>query len=95
MALYSASKAALVGLFKGLARDLGPRGITANLVHPGPTDTDMNPADSDKAEGQRGLLAVGRYGAAVEIAAAVAHLASPEAAYTTGASLYVDGGYTA
>jgi NAD(P)-dependent dehydrogenase (short-subunit alcohol dehydrogenase family) len=95
MALYAASKAALIGLFKGLARDLGPRAITANLVHPGPTDTDMNPADSAKAEGQRGLLAVGRYGAAAEIAAAVAHLASPDAAYTTGASLYVDGGYTA
>lgn len=95
MSLYSASKAALIGLFKGIARDLGPRGITANLVHPGPTDTDMNPADSDKAAGQRGLLAVGRYGAATEIAAAVAHLASAEAAYTTGASLYVDGGYTA
>ena len=53
IALYAMSKAALGGLARGLARDLGPRGITANVVHPGPTDTDMNPADSPEAAPQR------------------------------------------
>ena len=57
--LYAMSKAALGGLTKGLARDLGPRGITANLIHPGPIDTDMNPADGRHADGERALTALG------------------------------------
>jgi 3-oxoacyl-[acyl-carrier protein] reductase len=93
---YAMSKAALVGLVKGLARDLGPRGITINNVQPGPVETDMNPADSAFAEMLRTqVLALPRYAAADEIAAMVAYLAGPEAGYVTGASLTIDGGFTA
>ena len=94
-AAYAMSKAALVGLVKGLARDLGPRGITVNNVQPGPIDTDMNPADGEFAESLRKLMALPRYGAAEEIAALVAYLAGPEAGFVTGASLAIDGGFTA
>lgn len=93
--LYATSKAALAGLTKALARELGPRGITANLVLPGPTDTDMNPADGPGAEAQRSLTALGRYGRPEEIAATVAHLAGTAGRYITGASVAVDGGFTA
>lgn len=93
--IYAMSKSAIVGLTKGLARDLGPRGITVNNVQPGPVDTDMNPADSDFADGLRGLMAINRYGQAEEIASFVAYLAGPEAGYITGASLAVDGGFSA
>ncbi|WDU63516.1 3-oxoacyl-ACP reductase FabG [Pseudomonas poae] len=92
---YAMSKAALVGLTKGLARDLGPRGITINNVQPGPVDTDMNPANSEFAESLIGLMAVGRYGHVEEIASFVAYLAGPEAGYITGASLTIDGGFSA
>lgn len=92
---YAMSKAAIVGLTRGLARDLGPLGITINNVQPGPVDTDMNPANSDFAETLKGLMAVGRYGQAEEIAAFVAFLAGPEAGYITGASLTIDGGFAA
>lgn len=95
-AVYAMSKAALVGLVKGLARDLGPRGITVNNVAPGPVDTDMNPAGSEFARTTREhVLAVPRYASGDEIAALVAYLASPESGYVTGASLAIDGGYTA
>ncbi len=94
--VYAMSKAALVGLVKGLSRDLGPRGITINNVQPGPVDTDMNPADSDFAEMLRKqVMALPRYGTADEIAAMVAYLAGPEAGFVTGASLTIDGGFTA
>ncbi|MFJ7144091.1 3-oxoacyl-ACP reductase family protein [Pseudomonas protegens] len=92
---YAMSKAALVGLTKGLARDLGPRGITINNVQPGPVDTDMNPANGAFAESLLDLMAVRRYGRAEEIAGFVAYLAGPEAAYITGASLNIDGGFSA
>ncbi|MEU9041575.1 MULTISPECIES: SDR family oxidoreductase [unclassified Kitasatospora] len=93
--LYATSKAALIGLTKALARELGPRGITANLVHPGPIDTDMNPADGPAAEFQAGLTALGRFGAAAEVAAAVAYLVGEDGRYVTGAELAVDGGFAA
>ena len=93
--VYAMSKSALVGLTKGMARDLGPRGITVNNVQPGPVDTDMNPANSDFAESLIGLMAVGRYGHVEEIASFVAYLAGPEAGYITGASLTIDGGFSA
>ncbi|WP_046469019.1 SDR family NAD(P)-dependent oxidoreductase [Allosalinactinospora lopnorensis] len=93
--LYSMSKSALVGFTKGLARDLGPHGITANVVHPGSTDTEMNPADGEGADEERELTALGRYGSANEIAATVAHLAGPSGAYITGTTITVDGGVTA
>ena len=92
---YAMSKAALVGLTKGLARDLGPRGITINNVQPGPVDTDMNPAHGDFAESLIPLMAVGRYGTAEEIASFVAYLVGPQAGYITGASLTIDGGFGA
>ena len=91
--LYAASKSALIGLTKALARELGPRGITANLVHPGPVDTDMNPADGPFAAGQAAMTAVGRFGTAEEVASMVAWLAA--AGYVTGAEFSVDGGHAA
>ncbi|MGW0086760.1 SDR family oxidoreductase [Streptomyces sp. NPDC003393] len=93
--LYATSKAALIGLTKALARELGPRGITANLVHPGPIDTGMNPADGPHAPGQAQMTALGRFGTTAEVASTVAYLASAEAAYVTGAEFAVDGGHAA
>ncbi|SCG61653.1 SDR family NAD(P)-dependent oxidoreductase [Micromonospora inositola] len=93
LALYSMSKTALVGLTKGLGRELGPRGITVNLVNPGPTDTDANPADGPNAAAISGLTALGRYAAPAEIAAMVCHLAGPDSGYVTGATIDVDGGF--
>jgi 3-oxoacyl-[acyl-carrier protein] reductase len=94
-ATYAMSKSALVGLTRGLARDLGPRGITVNNVQPGPVDTEMNPDSGDFAEMLKGMMALGRYGKADEIAGFVAYLASAEAGYVTGASLSIDGGFSA
>lgn len=93
--LYTMSKSALIGLTRALAREVGPRGITANIVHPGPIDTDMNPADGPFAAGQAALTALGRFGTAEEVAAMVAYLASADAAYVTGAEFAVDGGHAA
>lgn len=95
VSLYATSKAALIGLTKALARELGPRGITVNLVNPGSIDTDMNPADGPQAEAERSLIPLGRYGNAWEIAEMVAFLAGPAAAFINGAVLAVDGGATA
>ena len=93
--LYTMSKSALTGLTKALARELGGRGITANLVHPGPIDTDMNPADGPYAEGQAAMTALGRFGTPEEVASVVAFLAGPEGRYVTGAEFSVDGGHAA
>ena len=93
--LYAMSKSALTGLTKGLARDLGERDIMANLVHPGSTDTEMNPADGADADAERAYIALGRYARAEEIAATVAHLAGDGGRYITGASIAVDGGFAA
>ena len=94
-AAYAMSKSALVGLVKGLARDLGPRNITVNNVAPGPIDTDMNPAEGDFAASMHGLMALQRHGHADEVAAMVAYLAGPEAGFVTGADLLIDGGFAA
>ncbi|EYF06779.1 3-oxoacyl-ACP reductase family protein [Chondromyces apiculatus] len=93
--LYAMTKAAVAGLTRGLARDLGPRGITVNNVQPGPVDTDLNPANTAFAAELRKLMALPRYGTGDEIAAMVAYLAGPEAGFVTGASLTIDGGYAA
>jgi len=93
--VYATSKSALHGLVQGLARDLGPRGITINNVQPGPVNTEMNPDDGEFAEMLKKMNALPRYGKAEEIAGMVAYLAGPEAAYITGASLMIDGGFSA
>jgi len=93
--VYAMSKSALTGLVQGLSRDLGQRGITINNVEPGPIDTEMNPDNTETAEMLKKLMALPRYGAAEEIAAMVAYLAGPEAGYVTGASLLIDGGFSA
>lgn len=92
VSLYAMSKAALIGFTKGLARDLGPRGITVNIVHPGSTDTDMNPAAGPQADAQRARMAIPAYGKPEDIAGAVAYLASEEGRFITGAGLAIDGG---
>ncbi|MGW6790106.1 SDR family oxidoreductase [Streptomyces chartreusis] len=91
--LYATSKSALIGLTKALARELGPRGITANIVHPGPIDTDLNPADGPFASGQAAMTALGRFGTADEVASTVAYLAAAD--YVTGSEFAVDGGHAA
>ncbi|MCF6425477.1 SDR family NAD(P)-dependent oxidoreductase [Amycolatopsis tucumanensis] len=91
--LYAMSKSALAGLTRGLARELGPRGITVNQINPGPIGTDMNPADSPFAATAAGFTALGRYGTPAEVAATVAHLAGDGGAYLTGAMIAVDGGF--
>jgi 3-oxoacyl-[acyl-carrier protein] reductase len=93
--LYAMNKAALVGFTKGLARDVGLRGITVNLVDPGPTATDMNPAEGPGADGERALTALGRYARPEDVAAMVAYLAGDGGRFVTGAALAVDGGYAA
>jgi NAD(P)-dependent dehydrogenase (short-subunit alcohol dehydrogenase family) len=93
--VYSMTKSALLAFTRGLARDLGGRGITANLVQPGPIDTDMNPANGPHADAIVGMTALGHYGTAADIGAAVAFLASPAAKLVTGSVLTVDAGFTA
>jgi 3-oxoacyl-[acyl-carrier protein] reductase len=92
---YAMTKSAMTALTKGLAREVGPQGVTVNMVQPGSVDTDMNPAHGPFGEALRSITAVGRYGTAREIADAVVFLASPAASYITGTSLTVDGGANA
>lgn len=95
MSLYATSKAAVATLTKGLARDLGPQGVTVNCIQPGPVDTDMNPADGELAEMITPMTALGRYARPDEIASLALYLASPESSYVTGALLNIDGGVEA
>jgi 3-oxoacyl-[acyl-carrier protein] reductase len=98
MAVYAATKFAVAGLSRGFAHELAPRGITSNIVQPGPIDTDMNPADPAKnpgAEHMARMIPLGRYGTADEVAEVVAFLASPASAFVNGATINVDGGANA
>jgi 3-oxoacyl-[acyl-carrier protein] reductase len=92
--VYGMTKGAIAALTRGLARDLGPRGITVNAIQPGPTETDMN-SDGDVRAKLRSLIALGRMGKDTEIASLVAYLAGPESSFITGAALTIDGGYLA
>lgn len=92
---YIATKSAITGYSKGAARDLGPRGITVNILQSGPTATEMNPDDTEFAEILKRDSALGRYGRPEEIAAGILFLASPAASYVTGTVLEVDGGMNA
>ena len=93
--VYALSKSALTAFSQGLARELGPRDITVNVVQPGSIDTDMNPAHGPFGEMLRSITALGRYGKVEDIANIVAFLASPKAQYITGTTLTVDGGANA
>jgi 3-oxoacyl-[acyl-carrier protein] reductase len=95
MTAYAMTKSALLAFTRGLARELGPRNITANIILPGPVETEMNPANSPIADVVRSMLPLGRYGKPEEIAAVVAFLASPAASFITGAIISVDGGANA
>jgi 3-oxoacyl-[acyl-carrier protein] reductase len=88
------SKAAVAAMTRGLARDLGPRGITVNNVQPGPTETEIVGDEAVRAA-LRTMSPVGRMGRDSEIASLVAWLAGPESAYVNGASLTIDGGFVA
>jgi NAD(P)-dependent dehydrogenase (short-subunit alcohol dehydrogenase family) len=95
LSLYSLTKSALIGFTQGLAHDLGPRGITANVVQPGNTDTDMNPADSEQGRQKLSQIPLGRYGAPDDVAATVAHLAGESGRYISGTTITIDGGLNA
>lgn len=93
--LYTMSKSALQGFTRGLARDLGPKGITVTLVQPGPVDTDMNPANGELADFLRSRMAIPVYGSGEDIAGLVSFLASEEGKYITGSWITIDGGLNA
>lgn len=95
LSLYSLTKSALIGFTKGLARDLGPRGITVNIIHPGSTNTDMNPANGEHADAQRSLMCIPRYAEPSDIAGLVSWLASTESQRITGTGITIDGGTNA
>ena len=95
LTLYTASKSALQGLTRGMARDLVSRKITVNLVQPGPVDTDMNPDNTDQAAFMKTRMPMGEYGKGEDIAAIVSFLAGEESGYITGSILTVDGGFNA
>ncbi|WP_211385648.1 SDR family oxidoreductase [Agrobacterium tumefaciens] len=95
MASYAVSKSALQGLARGLARDFGPRGITINVVQPGPIDTDANPENGPMKDLMHSFMALKRHGRPEEVAGMVAWLSGPEAGFVTGAMHTIDGAFGA
>ena len=93
--VYAVSKSALQGLARGLARDFGPRGITVNVVQPGPVDTDANPENGPMKELMHSFMAIKRHGRPEEVAGMVAWLAGPEASFVTDAMHTIDGAFGA
>ncbi len=92
---YGMSKSALQGMARGFARDFGQRGITVNVIQPGPTDTDMNPANGPLADQMRAQMAIKRHGTAQDVASLTLYLAGPHAGGITGAMHTIDGGFGA
>jgi len=95
IALYAGTKFAIQGLSRGWSKEFAPRGITVNVIQPGPIDTDMNPATSDLASLLLPMVPLNRYGSADEVASLAAFLASREASFITGAVINIDGGMEA
>lgn len=93
--IYGMTKGAVASLVRGMSRELGPRGITINNVQPGPVNTPANPADGPAGDMLRAAIPVGRFGRVAEIASLVSHIASEDGGYINGASLDIDGGYSA
>ncbi len=94
-AAYALSKSAMQGMVRGLARDLGARGITVNAVQPGPVDTDANPADGPMKDAMHSFMAIKRHISADEVAGMVAYLTGHEAGMVTGSLQTIDGGFGA
>ena len=92
---YALTKAAIQGMVRGLARDFGERGITVNAIQPGPTDSDMNPADGPMSSLMHSFMAIKRHVRSDEIAELVAYLAGPKGAMITGSMQTIDGGFGA
>ncbi|SOC21189.1 SDR family NAD(P)-dependent oxidoreductase [Thalassospira xiamenensis] len=95
ISLYSMTKSALIGFTRGVARDLGPRGITVNLLHPGPTNTDMNPENGENGDTMRSFMAIKQFSRSEDTAGLVSWLASDEGRTVTGAEFTVDSGVNA
>ena len=94
-AAYALTKSAVQGMVRGLARDLGPRGITVNSIQPGPTDSDMNPADGPMAATMHSFMAIKRHVRPDEVAELTAYIAGPHGAMITGSLQTIDGGFGA
>jgi len=94
-AAYALTKSAMQGMVRGLARDFGDRGITVNSIQPGPTDSDMNPAEGPMAATMHGFMAIKRHARAEEIAELAAYIAGPHGAMITGSMQTIDGGFGA